>query len=47
MITKNGGNGLDGVTVLELLGEWMLGQCYARLLFVILQSNLKDYLQIK
>ena len=44
LISKNGGDGLDGITVLELLGEWVLGQWYARLVLVVLQSNLKEYL---
>ena len=41
---KNGGNGLDGVAVLEPIGEWMLRQFYARLLFVVLQGGLKKHL---
>jgi hypothetical protein len=38
---ENGGNGLDGVTLLEVLGEWMFGQCYARLAFIVLQGSLE------
>ena len=41
LLTKNGGNGLYGVAVLELLGEWMFSQCYARLLFIVLQNGLE------
>lgn len=37
-----GGNELDGVGILELLGEWMFRQCYARRPFFILQGGLKD-----
>ena len=41
---KNGGNELDGIAILELVGERMLGQCYARLLFVVLQGSFKKHL---
>lgn len=41
LILENSGNGLDGVTTLELLGEWVFRQCYASLFFVILQDNLE------
>jgi hypothetical protein len=43
---KNGGNGLDGVTILEALSERVFGQFYARLLLVVLQSGLKEHTQI-
>jgi hypothetical protein len=46
LFTKNGGNGLDGVTILEALGERMFGQFYARLLFVFAQSGLKEHTQL-
>jgi hypothetical protein len=46
LFTKNGGNGLDGVTILEALGERMFGQFYARLLLVVLQSGLKEHTQM-
>jgi hypothetical protein len=42
LFTKNGGNGLDRVTVLELRGEWMLGKYYARLLLVDLHGSLEE-----
>jgi hypothetical protein len=36
LVTENGGNGLDRVTALrELLSEWIIGQCLARLLFIV------------
>jgi len=41
LILEYSGNGLDGVTILELLGEWVIRQCYASLFFVILQDNLE------
>ena len=34
LFTKNGGNGFDGVAILEALGERVFGQFYARLLLV-------------
>jgi hypothetical protein len=43
LFTKNRGNGLDGVTILEALGERMFGQLYASLLLVVLQSGLKEH----
>jgi hypothetical protein len=43
LFTENGGNGLDGVTILEALGEGMFGQFYASLLLVVLQSSLKEH----
>ena len=42
MFTKNGSNGLDRVTTLEFLGEWMIGQCFARLLFIVSKGSLKE-----
>ena len=44
LLIKNGGNGLDRVTILELLGEWMSGQYYAGLFFVVLYSSLEEEL---
>ena len=44
LFTKNGGDGLDGVTVPESLGEWMLVQRYARLDLVVLEGSLKEHL---
>jgi hypothetical protein len=44
---KNGGDGLDGVTTLELLGERVFGQCYARLLIVFLQGSLEQHLKMR
>ena len=41
LFMENSGNGLDGVTILKSVGEWMLSQCYARFLFVVLQGSLK------
>ena len=46
LFTKNDGNRLDGVTILEALGERMFGQFYARLLLVVLQSGLKEHTQM-
>ena len=43
MFTKNGGDGLDGITVLEFLGEWVLGQRYASLPLVVVQGNVKEH----
>jgi hypothetical protein len=42
LFLKNGGNGLDRVTILELLGEWMSGQYYARLFLVVLYGSLEE-----
>jgi len=36
---KNNGNGVDRVALLEALGEWMFGQCYARKPFVVMQGS--------
>ena len=44
MFTKKGGDGLDGVTVLESLGEWMLVQRDACLDLVVLEGSLKEHL---
>jgi hypothetical protein len=40
LFMKHGGNGLNGITLLEALGEWVFGQCYARLSFIVLQGSL-------
>ena len=45
LFTKDGGNGLYGVIILEALGERVFGQIYAHLLLVVLQSGLKEYTQ--
>ena len=55
LFTKNGGNGFDGVAILEALGERVFGQFYARLLLVVRlqatdghrvpQSGLKEHPQ--
>jgi hypothetical protein len=47
LFTKNGGNGLDRVTTLEFLGEWMIGQCLARLLFIVSKGSLKELLKVR
>ena len=47
MFTKNDGNGLDRVTILELLGEWMIGQVLARLLFIVTKGSLKEWLKAR
>jgi len=31
-------------TILKLRGEWMFGQCYACLTFVVFQGNLEEHL---
>jgi hypothetical protein len=46
LFTKNGGDGLDRVTLLEALGERMFGQIYVRLLLVVFQSGLKEHTQM-
>ncbi len=46
MFTKNGSNGIDRVTTLELLDEWMIGQCLARLLFIVSKGSLKELLKV-
>ena len=46
LFTKNDGNRLDSVTILEALGEGMFGQFYVRLLLVVLQSSLKEQTQM-
>jgi hypothetical protein len=43
---KNGGNRLDRVIILEALGKRMFGQFYARLLLVVLQSDLREHTQM-
>ena len=35
LITEDVGNGLDGVIILEALGEWMFGQLYACMFLVV------------
>jgi hypothetical protein len=47
LLTKNCGNGLDRVTTLELLGEWMIGQCLARLLFIVSKGSLEELLKVR
>ena len=42
LFMKNGGNRLDRVTILELLGEWMSGQYYAGLFLVVLYGSLEE-----
>jgi hypothetical protein len=44
LFTKNVGNRLNRTTILQLLREWMLGQDYARLLFVVSQGSLEENL---
>ena len=38
---EEGSNGLDGLAILELLGEWVFGQRNAGLLFVVVQGRLE------
>ena len=38
---KNGSKVLDGMAILELLGEWVGSQCYVRLMFIVSQSGLE------
>jgi hypothetical protein len=44
---KNCGNGLDRVTTLELLSEWMIGQCLARLFFIVSKGSLKEVPKVR
>ena len=44
LFTKDSGNRFDRITTLELLGEWMFDQYYARLLLVVLQGSLEEHL---
>jgi hypothetical protein len=46
LFTKNGGNAVDRVTILQALGERMFRQFYARLLPVVPQSGLKKHTQM-
>ena len=46
LFTKNVGNGLDRVIILEALGEGMFSQFYARLLLVVPQSGFKEGVQM-
>ncbi len=46
LFTENGGNAIDGVTILEVLGKRMFGQFYARLLLVVLQCGLEECTQM-
>ena len=39
---QKGSNGFGGVATLELDGEWVFGQCDARLLFIGLQGRLEE-----
>jgi len=47
LFTKNGGNRLNRVTILELLGEWMIGQLLACLLFIVTKGSLKERLKAR
>jgi len=38
---KDSGNGLDGVTIVDLLGKWMFSQCYTGRFFIVLQGRLE------
>jgi len=38
---QNGSDGFDGVAIVELHGEWVLGQCDTDLLVVSLQGRLE------
>lgn len=44
---KKGGDGLDGATTLELLSEWVFGQCYASLFLVVVQASLKEHAKMR
>jgi hypothetical protein len=45
LVLQKGGNGLYGLTTLELCSEWMFGQCYACLPLVRLQGRLEKHSQ--
>jgi len=47
LFTKDGGDGLDRVTTLELLGEWMIGQCLACLIFIVSKGSLEEGLKVR
>jgi hypothetical protein len=47
LFTENNGNGLDRVTTLELVGKWMIGQCPARLVFIVSKGSLEDLLKVR
>jgi hypothetical protein len=44
LFVNDGGNRLDGVIILESVGEWMPSQCYARFFFVVPQGGFKKHL---
>jgi hypothetical protein len=41
LVLQDSNDGLDGVTTLELDGEWMFGQYNTSLLFISLQGRLE------
>lgn len=41
LVLKKRSNRLDGVAILELLGEWVFGQCDVRRFFVAQQGRLE------
>jgi hypothetical protein len=41
-ILKSSNDGLGGVAILELLGEWVCGYCYARLVFIVPKGILEQ-----
>ena len=46
-VLKSSNDGLGGVAILELLGEWVCGYCYARLVFIVLKGKLEQCLKTR
>ena len=46
-VLKSSNDGLGGVAILELLGEWVCGYCYARLDFIVLKGRLEECLETR
>ena len=46
-ILKSSNDGLGGVAIPELLGEWVCGYCYARLDFIVLKGRFEQCLETR
>jgi hypothetical protein len=46
-LLKNAGNGVDGVAIPKLRGEWMFGQGHACPLCIFLYGSLKSNLKLR
>jgi hypothetical protein len=42
LLLEKGSDGLDGLAILELLGEWVFGQGNAGLPFIVVQGLLEE-----